>query len=39
LPARGIENVDVLERVCDGKGNFYELVLELEAGEESSEVT
>jgi hypothetical protein len=32
LASRHIENTDVLTRVCDNRGNSYELVLQLRAG-------
>jgi hypothetical protein len=35
--SRGIEDVGVLELECDGQYSYYELVLELKAGETSSE--
>jgi hypothetical protein len=37
LATRGIENTEVLTRVCDGQRSFYELVLQLRAGESSTE--
>jgi hypothetical protein len=32
LASRGIENTEVLTRVCDNRGHSYELVLQLRAG-------
>ena len=37
LASRGIENTEVLTRVCDNQGNSYELVLELRSGASSTE--
>lgn len=36
LATRGIENTEVLTRVCDRGGNFHELVLQLRSGESSA---
>ena len=37
LATHGIENTEVLTRVCDDQGNSYELVLQLRSGESSTE--
>jgi hypothetical protein len=37
LQSRGIEDTELLTRVCDGKRNFYEVVLQLRAGRSSTQ--
>lgn len=37
LGSRGIENTEQLTRVCDDQRNFYEVVLQLRAGESSTQ--
>ena len=37
LQSRGIKDTELLTRVCDDQGNFYEVVLQLRAGQSSTQ--